>query len=248
MEGDPAAAAAAAPPQPVKRKRGRPRKSETQSTSTQTPTPGGGPDSTLKPKKQRKRKVDGNTSGPPPSSADVSMIGQQVSGVLEGTFDAGYLLSVRVGNSDTILRGVVFGPGLSVPLSKLNDVAPGVKQVRREEKPMPLPPAAKSTPPAQAQAPAQALAQAHGQAPKQTLHVFPTPLSFLVPPHSNLAAPPTSAVLESAAALFGNSIQAPAAPAPPSTGLVAALQQLPGGGYTPDPTTFAFQPESVKSL
>jgi len=251
MEGDPAAAAAAAPPQPVKRKRGRPRKSETQSTSTQTPTPGGGPGSTLKPKKQRKRKADGNTSGPPPSSVDVSMIGQQVSGVLEGTFDAGYLLSVRVGNSDTILRGVVFGPGLSVPLSKLNDVAPGVKQVRREEKPVPILPApAKPTPPAQApaQAPTPSQAQAHGQAPKQTLHVFPPPLSFIVPPHSNLAAPPTSAVLESAAALFGNSIQAPAAPAPPSTGLVAALQQLPGGGYTPDPATFAFQPESVKSL
>lgn len=246
MEGDPAAAPAAAPPQPVKRKRGRPRKSETQSTSTQTPNPGGGPGLTLKPKKQRKRKADGNTSGPPPSSVDVSMIGQQVSGVLEGTFDAGYLLSVRVGNSDTILRGVVFGPGLSVPLSKLNDVAPGVKQVRREEKLLPILPAVKPTPPAPA--PTAAQAQAHGQAPKQTLHVFPPPLSFMVPPHSNLAAPPTSAVLESAAALFGNSIQAPAAPAPPSTGLVAALQQLPGGGYTPDPATFAFQPESVKSL
>lgn len=227
MEGDPAAAAAA---QPVKRKRGRPRKSETPTTTQTTTTT---TDSTLKPKKQRKRKGE----APPPSSVDVSMIGQQVTGVLEGTFDAGYLLSVRVGTSDTILRGVVFGPGLSVPLSKLNDVAPGVKQVRREDKTLPLTPTPKPTPPPPG-------------APPKPLHIFPSPLSFTnLPPAS--AIPPTSAVLESAAALFGNSISASASPAPPSAGLVAALQQLPGGGYTPDPSTFAqatFQPESVKSL
>lgn len=227
MEGE---QAAAQQQQPVKRKRGRPRKSESAPTTPGTDT------TTLKPKKQRKRKGDAD-AGPPPSSVDVTMIGQQVTGMLEGTFDAGYLLSVRVGTSDTILRGVVFGPGLSVPLTKVNDVAPGVKQVRREEKPIAKPAAAVPAKP-------------------------PTPVAatsfspFVVPPAGPsapaAAIPPTSAVLESAAALFGNSIAAAASAGAPSTGLVAALQQLPGGGYTPDPATFAqaasFQPESVKSL
>lgn len=235
MEGTQAAsaapAAAATAAQPVKRKRGRPRKSETaqgiQGIQAQGTEPG------VKPKKQRKRKGDGGVAmAPPPQAIDVSMIGQQVTGVLEGTFDAGYLLSVRVGSSDTILRGVVFGPGLSVPLSKLNDVAPGVKQVRREEKAVPVAVAAAKPLPSLI-------------APKP-VHAFP----FMVPCPSSI--PPTSAVLESAAALFGNSLQAPAPPAPPATGLVAALQQLPGGGYTPDPSAFgqaaSFRPESVKSL
>lgn len=220
MEGE---QAAAQQQQPVKRKRGRPRKSESAPTTPGTDT------TTMKPKKQRKRK--GDADAPAPSIVDVTMIGQQVTGMLEGTFDAGYLLSVRVGTSDTILRGVVFGPGLSVPLTKVNDVAPGVKQVRREEKPIAKPAAVPAKPP-----------------PVAATSFSP----FVVPAGPSAAIPPTSAVLESAAALFGNSIAAAASAGAPSSGLVAALQQLPGGGYTPDPATFAqaasFQPESVKSL
>jgi hypothetical protein len=198
---------------PVKRRRGRPRKTE---------LPGGGKEGAApdpaKPRKQRKRK--GEAVGGAPSSVDVSMIGQQVTGVLDGTFDAGYLLTVRVGASDTILHGVVFGPGLSVPLSRANDVAPGVKHVRREERPLSkLPISAK--PPVASKLPLVI----------PPARPFPSPL-----PHI----PPTQAVLENAAALFTNSITPPPPPpTPPVTGLVAALQQLPGGGYTPDPSTFS---------
>ncbi|KAL1369778.1 protein METABOLIC NETWORK MODULATOR 1 isoform X3 [Arachis duranensis] len=66
-----------------------------------------------------------------------AMIGQAVSGVIEAVFDAGYLLSVRVGDSDTTLRGLVFKPGRYVPISSENDVAPGVPMIRRDEVPIP---------------------------------------------------------------------------------------------------------------
>lgn len=65
------------------------------------------------------------------------MLGQAVSGVIEAAFDAGYLLTVRVGNSDITLRGVIFKPGRYVPLSSENDVAPNVQMVRRNEIPLP---------------------------------------------------------------------------------------------------------------
>lgn len=238
MEGDAAGISPAAPP--VKRRRGRPRKSELPPTPSSAKdavgsqkATGTGTDST-KPRKQRKRKGVEVA----PASVDVSMIGQQVTGVLDGTFDAGYLLSVRVGSSDMILRGVVFGPGLSVPLSRVNDIAPGVKQVRREE--MPLPPASKLPIPPKPPTPAK-------------LPIVSPSLPFVVqtPPPPPSAVPPTSAVLEAAAAVFGNAVSAASSPAPPSTGLVAALQQLPGGGYTPDPSTFSqptFQSESAKQV
>ncbi|MED6203430.1 Protein METABOLIC NETWORK MODULATOR 1, partial [Stylosanthes scabra] len=65
------------------------------------------------------------------------MVGQAVSGVIEAVFDAGYLLSVRVGDSDTTLRGLVFKPGRYVPISSENDVAPGVPMIQRDEVPIP---------------------------------------------------------------------------------------------------------------
>lgn len=69
-------------------------------------------------------------SGP----ADVKL-GQSVHGVVDGAFDAGYLVTVRVGDSETVFRGVVFGPGLSLPLNRENDVAPKMKRVPRDEGP-----------------------------------------------------------------------------------------------------------------
>ncbi|CAJ1964149.1 unnamed protein product [Sphenostylis stenocarpa] len=62
-----------------------------------------------------------------------AMVGQLVSGVIEAVFDAGYLLSVRVGDSDTSLRGLVFKPGRFVPVSPENDVAPSVPMIQRNE-------------------------------------------------------------------------------------------------------------------
>ncbi|GMH25508.1 hypothetical protein Nepgr_027351 [Nepenthes gracilis] len=70
-------------------------------------------------------------------NADDSMVGQVVTGVVEAAFDAGYLLSVRVGGSDTRLRGVVFKPGHYVPVTAENDVAPHVRMIRRNEVPFP---------------------------------------------------------------------------------------------------------------
>jgi hypothetical protein len=49
---------------------------------------------------------------------------------LDGSFDAGYLLVFRV---DTVLRGVVFDPEISVPISNANDIAPNVNLTRRDE-------------------------------------------------------------------------------------------------------------------
>ncbi|KAG8386131.1 hypothetical protein BUALT_Bualt03G0117100 [Buddleja alternifolia] len=61
------------------------------------------------------------------------MVGQSVTGVIEATFDAGYLLSVRIANSNTNLRGVVFKPGHYVPITAENDVAPHVQMIRRND-------------------------------------------------------------------------------------------------------------------
>ena len=65
------------------------------------------------------------------------MVGQAVSGVIEAVFDAGYLLSVRVGNSDTTLKGLVFKSGHFVPVCPENDVAPGIPMIHRTEVPFP---------------------------------------------------------------------------------------------------------------
>uniref|UniRef100_A0A2P2L4W1 Uncharacterized protein LOC105632949 isoform X2 n=1 Tax=Rhizophora mucronata TaxID=61149 RepID=A0A2P2L4W1_RHIMU len=73
----------------------------------------------------------------PITDANEFMVGQVVNGVIEAAFDAGYLLSVRVGNSETILRGIVFRPGHYVPVSADNDVAPGIQMIRRNEIPLP---------------------------------------------------------------------------------------------------------------
>ncbi|PIN26910.1 hypothetical protein CDL12_00336 [Handroanthus impetiginosus] len=61
------------------------------------------------------------------------MVGQAVTGVIEATFDAGYLIAVRIGNSTTNLRGVVFKPGHFVPVTAENDVAPHLQMIRRNE-------------------------------------------------------------------------------------------------------------------
>jgi hypothetical protein len=129
---------------PPKRQRGRPRKSEvtpgtessgegvppqtsTPTKSVEASTPKKSDDA--KPKRIRKKKAELAAA----AIVDETLIGQPVTGVLDGSFDAGYLLSVRVGNTDTILHGAVFGPGLSLPISKVNDIAPTVRFVMTHE-------------------------------------------------------------------------------------------------------------------
>ncbi|KAI5057793.1 hypothetical protein GOP47_0027808, partial [Adiantum capillus-veneris] len=66
------------------------------------------------------------------TSSDMN-VGQQVHGVVDGMFDAGYLVTVRVGDTETMFRGVVFGPGLSLPLNRDNDVAPKLKRMNHDD-------------------------------------------------------------------------------------------------------------------
>ncbi|XP_058093998.1 uncharacterized protein LOC131240017 isoform X1 [Magnolia sinica] len=103
---------------PVKRGRGRPRKYDNPSEREEA-------------RRRRRRRTDSA------ARADSVLVGQIVSGVLDGSFDAGYLLTVRVGETDTVLRGIVFKPGLSVPVSAANDVAPHAKMFTRSGVPLP---------------------------------------------------------------------------------------------------------------
>ncbi|CAH8388443.1 unnamed protein product [Eruca vesicaria subsp. sativa] len=64
---------------------------------------------------------------------DVNLVGKTVSGVVAGSFDAGYILNVKVDDSDTKLRGFVFARGKVVPVTPANDVAPNVKMFTKEE-------------------------------------------------------------------------------------------------------------------
>ncbi|XP_027341283.1 uncharacterized protein LOC113854476 isoform X2 [Abrus precatorius] len=130
---------------PLKRKRGRPRK---------YPRPDSEESSYIlvsQNKKQNPVRVE-QAPGPPgfegvngnqqlqrgqENHSNDAMVGQVVSGVIEAVFDAGYLLSVRVGDSDTTLRGLVFKPGRYVPISSENDVAPTVPMIQRNEVPFP---------------------------------------------------------------------------------------------------------------
>lgn len=114
------------PDLPMKRKRGRPRKDENL-VHGESMTAMPGPDN-LKKNKQSVGASD---------DVEDEMVGQMVSGVIEGSFDAGYLLNVKVGDTETQLRGVVFLPGKFTPITPANDVAPHVKMCRRKEIPIP---------------------------------------------------------------------------------------------------------------
>lgn len=113
---------------PMKRKRGRPRKDESLLSSKKKPT-------TPEPDSIKKNKESASTSG---GGVNDVMVGQMVTGVIEGSFDAGYLLNVKLGDTDTLLRGVVFLPGRFTPISAANDVAPHVKMYNRKDIPIPV--------------------------------------------------------------------------------------------------------------
>lgn len=129
----------------VKRKRGRPRKDRSQNPGKSYYVPrkrdqnhNHGEGAPVPPGFEE---VNGNQQPPSvdatKSNKEDSVVGQIVTGVIEAVFEAGYLLSVRVGDSDTSLRGVVFKPGHYVPVSAENDVAPSLQMIRRNEVPFP---------------------------------------------------------------------------------------------------------------
>ncbi|XP_022777408.1 uncharacterized protein LOC111318806 [Durio zibethinus] len=111
---------------PMKRKRGRPRKDETVQGDNTPLTPA-----------SDNLKKDKQSVGTSDAASD-DMVGQMVSGVIEGSFDAGYLLNVKVGDTNTHLRGVVFLPGRFTPITATNDVAPHAKMYKRKEIPIPF--------------------------------------------------------------------------------------------------------------
>lgn len=112
---------------PIKRKRGRPRKDDSQVQGESSPVMPGS--DCMKKNKQ----IVGASN-----AAIDDMVGQVVSGVIEGSFDAGYLLNVKVGDTDTQLRGVVFLPGRFTPITAANDVAPNARMYKRKEIPIPV--------------------------------------------------------------------------------------------------------------
>ncbi|KAL1556009.1 hypothetical protein AAHA92_11680 [Salvia divinorum] len=107
--------------QAAKRRRGRPRKypSLKQAKAAHTPSSEGGT-AYLSQRADRTRETE-------------CMVGQPITGVVEATFDSGYLLTVRIANSSTNLRGVVFKPGHCAPITAQNDVAPHVQMIRRSD-------------------------------------------------------------------------------------------------------------------
>ncbi|KAH7446793.1 hypothetical protein KP509_01G076300 [Ceratopteris richardii] len=96
-----------------------------------------------KQKGMKSQKVNTSTKNRIPSEGEgtfskvplPSMVGQAVHGIVDGCFDAGYLVSLRMDSSDILYRGVVFGPGLSIPVSKDTDIAKNVKRKRRKRNP-----------------------------------------------------------------------------------------------------------------
>ncbi|KAK7288598.1 hypothetical protein RIF29_02064 [Crotalaria pallida] len=125
---------------PLKRKRGRPRKyprPDAEENSymlfgqNKKQNPGSGEQTSLPPGYSGNQQLQRDQEN---GSSDAK-VGQVVYGVIEAVFDAGYLLNVRVGDSDTTLRGLVFKPGCYIPISPENDVAPGAPIIQRKEVP-----------------------------------------------------------------------------------------------------------------
>ncbi|KAK6793350.1 hypothetical protein RDI58_006803 [Solanum bulbocastanum] len=103
---------------PEKRRRGRARKDEGPAKRMILQTP-----PTPAPEIMRQKDI----------TTDENMLGQIVSGVIDGTFDAGYFLSVKLGNNATTLRGLIFEPGRFSPITAANDIAPQVKMHHRSQ-------------------------------------------------------------------------------------------------------------------
>ncbi|OIT32519.1 PREDICTED: uncharacterized protein LOC109207231 [Nicotiana attenuata] len=110
---------------PVKRRRGRPRKDGglAKRVMLQTPTT----PATENSKTQQHAEVSQK------DSTSENMLGQIISGVIDGCFDAGYFLSIKIGNSANTFRGLVFEPGRFSPITAANDIAPQVKMYHRSQ-------------------------------------------------------------------------------------------------------------------
>ncbi|KAL1334637.1 hypothetical protein HN51_063609 [Arachis hypogaea] len=115
---------------PMKRKRGRPRKEESAVQGEIMPA---------MPPSENVMNSSQVCAGITANDHSDAMVGKVVTGVIEGSFSAGYLLNVKVADSDSQLRGLVFLPGQVVPITAQNDVAPQVRMIQRKEIPIPIP-------------------------------------------------------------------------------------------------------------
>ncbi|KAL1372672.1 hypothetical protein HN51_002782 [Arachis hypogaea] len=115
---------------PMKRKRGRPRKEESAVQGEIMPA---------MPPSENVLNSSQVCAGITANDHSDAMVGKVVTGVIEGSFSAGYLLNVKVADSDSQLRGLVFLPGQVAPITAQNDVAPQVRMIQRKEIPIPIP-------------------------------------------------------------------------------------------------------------
>ncbi|CAA0826519.1 DNA binding [Striga hermonthica] len=112
---------------PAKRRRGRPRKDSNLPRDGSLHHYSPGKASTAHPTPNSSLCYNTQEAIPNP------MIGSLIYGVIEGSFDAGYLISVKIGNGGAPFRGVVFQPRKFVPITPLNDVAPHAQMYQRQK-------------------------------------------------------------------------------------------------------------------
>ncbi|XP_051129084.1 uncharacterized protein LOC127249996 [Andrographis paniculata] len=126
---------------PAKRKRGRPRKDSNIFRQSTLQSPESANLLKTQHAEVRYSNPDSAAKAQEPDSKDGiadGLAGSMIYGVIEGSFDAGYFVSVRIGNSSTPFRGVVFQPGKIVPVTAANDVAPQAKMYNRRDIPVPV--------------------------------------------------------------------------------------------------------------
>ncbi|CAH9093525.1 unnamed protein product [Cuscuta epithymum] len=119
---------------PAKRRRGRPRKDGGIPQRGSCPAPSQQPTPSPEVVKRTLQPLEVNQTS---NGVESNMVGKMVTGVIDGFFDAGYFLTIRVENDTTLLRGVVFRPGRFAPISASNDVAPQAKMYHRKDIPVP---------------------------------------------------------------------------------------------------------------
>ncbi|KAF5728589.1 hypothetical protein HS088_TW21G00737 [Tripterygium wilfordii] len=107
------------------RKRGRPRKDENLVPVDRAVT--------LTPGADNGKKNTQSSGASDATPAHNEVVGQLVSGIIEGSFKDGYLINVKLPNSNVNLRGAVFLPERSIPITAANDVAPQIPMIDRVE-------------------------------------------------------------------------------------------------------------------
>lgn len=91
----------------------------------------GSSSSSLANTRKRGRRPEGQEAQQHPPT-DENLIGQAFSGVVEGSFEAGYFLNVKVLDTEKQLKGIVFLPDKVAPVTPATDLFPQAKMYVRE--------------------------------------------------------------------------------------------------------------------